>query len=80
MATEREIDGDLILKNMDQELPFRVGAFDGAVSIPALQWLCYVDKVLHNLTKRFERSNIVNLINKRNDLCTKLHLCFNCVI
>lgn len=52
VATERETDGDLILGDMGQGLPFRAGAFDGAVSISALQWLCYADKASHNPTKR----------------------------
>jgi len=55
VATERETDGDLILGDMGQGLPFRAGAFDGAVSISALQWLCYADKASHNPTKRLYR-------------------------
>lgn len=52
VARERETDGDLILGDMGQGLPFRAGAFDGAVSISALQWLCYADKASHNPIKR----------------------------
>ncbi|XP_020288884.1 probable 18S rRNA (guanine-N(7))-methyltransferase [Pseudomyrmex gracilis] len=52
IAKEREIDGDLILGDMGQGLPFRAGIFDGAVSISALQWLCYADKTSHNPVKR----------------------------
>lgn len=52
MAKERETDGDLILGDMGQGLPFRAGIFDGAVSISALQWLCYADKTSHNPVKR----------------------------
>lgn len=37
---------------MGQGLPFKAGAFDGAVSISALQWLCYANKASHNPTKR----------------------------
>lgn len=33
-------DGDLFLADMGQGLPFRPGAFDAAISISALQWLC----------------------------------------
>ncbi|EFN76606.1 Uncharacterized methyltransferase WBSCR22 [Harpegnathos saltator] len=52
VAKERETDGDLILGDMGNGLPFRAGTFDGAVSISALQWLCYADKTSHNPVKR----------------------------
>ncbi|XP_014607079.1 PREDICTED: probable 18S rRNA (guanine-N(7))-methyltransferase [Polistes canadensis] len=52
VAQERETDGDLILSDMGQGLPFRAGTFDGAVSISALQWLCNADKSTHNPSKR----------------------------
>ena len=35
--------GDLLSVDMGQGLPFRPGTFDGAISISALQWLCYSD-------------------------------------
>ena len=35
--------GDLLLADMGQGLPFRPASFDGAVSVSALQWLCYSD-------------------------------------
>ena len=35
--------GDLLQVDMGQGLPFRPGSFDGAVSVSALQWLCYSD-------------------------------------
>ncbi len=38
VAKEREVEGDLILGDLGQGLPFRAGAFDGAISISALQW------------------------------------------
>lgn len=52
VAAERETDGDLILGDIGQGLPFKAGTFDGAVSISALQWLCYANKASHNPTKR----------------------------
>ncbi|KAK2577256.1 hypothetical protein KPH14_003397 [Odynerus spinipes] len=52
VAQERETDGDLILGDMGQGMPFRAGSFDGAVSISALQWLCNADKASHNPSKR----------------------------
>jgi 18S rRNA (guanine1575-N7)-methyltransferase len=52
VALEREVEGDLLLGDLGQGLPFRAGAFDGAVSISALQWLCNADKTCHNPAKR----------------------------
>lgn len=44
VASEKESEtGDLISSDMGQGLPFRPGSFDGAISISALQWLCYSD-------------------------------------
>lgn len=40
IALQREVDGDLFLADMGQGIPFRAGAFDAAVSISAIQWLC----------------------------------------
>lgn len=40
---------------MGHGLPFRAGAFDGAVSISALQWLCYASKASDNPVKRLYR-------------------------
>jgi len=39
--------GDLIEQDMGQGLPLRPGAFDGAISVSAVQWLCNVDKASH---------------------------------
>lgn len=52
VAVEREVEGDLILSDMGQGMPFKAGAFDGAVSISALQWLCNADKKSHVPQKR----------------------------
>lgn len=52
IAIEREIDGDLVLGDMGQGMPFKPGTFDGAISISALQWLCNADKTSHNPHKR----------------------------
>ena len=46
------MEGDLLLGDLGDGLPFRAGAFDGAVSISALQWLCNADKKYHRPTKR----------------------------
>lgn len=53
VALEREdCDGDLILGDMGEGLPFRPGSFDGAISISALQWLCNADFKEANPFKR----------------------------
>ncbi|XP_008550758.1 probable 18S rRNA (guanine-N(7))-methyltransferase [Microplitis demolitor] len=52
VAREREVEGDLILNDIGQGLPFKAGTFDGAISISALQWLCNADKKSHNPVKR----------------------------
>jgi len=39
-ALERDVDGDMILADIGQGVPFRAGAFDAAISISAIQWLC----------------------------------------
>jgi len=55
VAKDREVDGDLLLGDLGDGLPFRAGAFDGAVSISALQWLCNADKAYHKPTKRLAK-------------------------
>jgi len=52
IADEREVEGDLVLGDMGDGLPFKAGAFDGAISISALQWLCNADKAHHRPAKR----------------------------
>uniref|UniRef100_A0A224YRM6 18S rRNA (guanine-N(7))-methyltransferase n=1 Tax=Rhipicephalus zambeziensis TaxID=60191 RepID=A0A224YRM6_9ACAR len=52
VAQEREAAGDMLLGDLGQGLCFRAGAFDGAISISALQWLCNADKKSHNPVKR----------------------------
>ncbi|CAB3385017.1 probable 18S rRNA (guanine-N(7))-methyltransferase [Cloeon dipterum] len=52
VARDREVEGDLLLGDLGQGLPFRAGAFDGAISISALQWLCNADKAGHKPAKR----------------------------
>lgn len=52
VAKEREVEGDLILGDIGEGVPFRAGAFYGAISISALQWLCNADKSYHKPHKR----------------------------
>ncbi|XP_042218411.1 probable 18S rRNA (guanine-N(7))-methyltransferase isoform X2 [Homarus americanus] len=51
-ALEREVDGDIMLADIGQGVPFRAGMFDGAISISAVQWLCYADTSNHKPAKR----------------------------
>nr|ACO51973.1 methyltransferase WBSCR22 [Aquarana catesbeiana] len=55
VALDREIEGDLILGDMGQGIPFRPGTFDGCISISALQWLCNANKKTHNPSRRLFR-------------------------
>ena len=43
IALQRDVDGDLLLADIGQGVPFRAGAFDAAISISAIQWLCNAD-------------------------------------
>ena len=52
VAKEREIDGDIILHDAGQGLPFRPGCFDGCISVSALQWLCTSNKKGDNPVRR----------------------------
>lgn len=52
VALEREVEGDLILSDMGEGVPFKAGAFDGVISISAIQWLCNADKSHHVPHKR----------------------------
>jgi 18S rRNA (guanine1575-N7)-methyltransferase len=54
IAKKRKVEGEMVLGDLGQGLPFRPGAFDGAISISALQWLCNADKASHNSAKRLQ--------------------------
>ncbi|XP_059549441.1 probable 18S rRNA (guanine-N(7))-methyltransferase [Myotis daubentonii] len=43
-ALDREAQGDLLLGDMGQGIPFKPGSFDGCISISAVQWLCSANK------------------------------------
>ena len=43
VALQRDVDGDLLLADIGQGVPFRPGTFDAALSISAIQWLCSAD-------------------------------------
>ncbi|KAI5810162.1 S-adenosyl-L-methionine-dependent methyltransferase [Peziza echinospora] len=40
VALDSDTQGDLLLADMGQGIPFRPGTFDAAVSVSAIQWLC----------------------------------------
>ncbi|KAK3074159.1 18S rRNA (guanine1575-N7)-methyltransferase [Teratosphaeriaceae sp. CCFEE 6253] len=39
-ALGRDVEGDMLLADIGQGVPFRPGTFDAAISISAIQWLC----------------------------------------
>ncbi|ORY90775.1 S-adenosyl-L-methionine-dependent methyltransferase [Leucosporidium creatinivorum] len=55
VALEREVEGDLFLADIGQGIPFRAGAFDGAISVSVLQWLCNADSTSHSPAQRLLR-------------------------
>ena len=55
VALERGIEGDLMCQDVGQGFGFRAGAFDGAISISVIQWLCNADKSSHEPWKRLQR-------------------------
>ncbi|TPX34358.1 hypothetical protein SmJEL517_g03022 [Synchytrium microbalum] len=55
VAKERDTEGDLFLADIGDGVSFRPGAFDGAISISVLQWLCNADKSSHNPKNRLAR-------------------------
>ena len=40
VALQRDVEGDLLLADIGQGVPFRADTFDAAISISAIQWLC----------------------------------------
>lgn len=52
IAAERDVEGDLVENDIGQGFGLRAGTFDGAISISAIQWLCYNDKRGHRSARR----------------------------
>ena len=52
VASEREVEGDVMHSDMGHGFGFRHGTFDGAISISAIQWLCSAEKSSQNPWKR----------------------------
>jgi 18S rRNA (guanine1575-N7)-methyltransferase len=57
VAVERGVleGGDVLVTDMGAGFGFRPGVFDGAISVSALQWLCYNDQKAHRSAARLER-------------------------
>lgn len=51
----RDVEGDLMLQDMGQGIPFRAGSFDAAISISAIQWLCNADTSYNDPRQRLMR-------------------------
>ena len=45
IAHDREVEGDVCLSDLGHGVPFRMGTFDGAISISAVQWLPLFEEV-----------------------------------
>ncbi|XGW15839.1 hypothetical protein V3C99_001352 [Haemonchus contortus] len=52
---DRDNMGDFILADMGNGVPFLPGAFDGAISISAIQWLCHANSSDQNPKRRLHR-------------------------
>eukprot|EP01035_Chromulina_nebulosa_P019961 gene19961-25930_t len=59
--------GDLVYTDIGQGLPYRPGSFDGAISISAIQWLCYSNSSEQDPRHRLNRffSSLYSIL-KRN--------------
>ncbi|KAL8669742.1 MAG: hypothetical protein Q9168_005684 [Polycauliona sp. 1 TL-2023] len=55
IALQKDVEGDLLLGDIGQGLPFRAGTFDAAVSISAIQWLCNAESTEVNPQGRLSR-------------------------
>ncbi|OBT44337.1 hypothetical protein VE02_05132 [Pseudogymnoascus sp. 03VT05] len=55
VALQRDVEGDLMLADIGQGVPFRAGTFDAAISISAIQWLCNAESSDVSPTGRLSR-------------------------
>lgn len=55
IALQRDVEGDLMLADIGQGVPFRAGTFDAAISISAIQWLCSAESSDASPTGRLTR-------------------------
>lgn len=47
-ALEKDVAGDLAEADAGNGVPFRMGCYDGVISVSAIQWLCNADRSEHN--------------------------------
>eukprot|EP00286_Rhodomonas_abbreviata_P018614 CAMPEP_0181297444 /NCGR_PEP_ID=MMETSP1101-20121128/5241_1 /TAXON_ID=46948 /ORGANISM="Rhodomonas abbreviata, Strain Caron Lab Isolate" /LENGTH=282 /DNA_ID=CAMNT_0023402377 /DNA_START=1 /DNA_END=849 /DNA_ORIENTATION=+ len=52
VAKDMEVEGDVMVNDMGQGLPFRPATFDGCISISAIQWLCNAEGSSSNPYRR----------------------------
>ncbi|UKZ79799.1 hypothetical protein TrVFT333_007561 [Trichoderma virens FT-333] len=55
ILSARDVEGDLMLADIGQGVPFRAGTFDAAISISAIQWLCSAESSETSPTGRLNR-------------------------
>jgi 18S rRNA (guanine1575-N7)-methyltransferase len=55
VALEREVEGDLLLSDIGNGIPFRPGSFDACISISVLQWLFNVESSTTSSHRRLHR-------------------------
>ncbi|KAF2671470.1 S-adenosyl-L-methionine-dependent methyltransferase [Microthyrium microscopicum] len=55
VALERDVEGDMLLADAGQGVPFRPGTFDAAISISAVQWLCNAESSVESAPGRLKR-------------------------
>jgi 18S rRNA (guanine1575-N7)-methyltransferase len=55
VARREGCEGDLVVNDIGEGLPFRPASFDGAVSISTVQWLCTAFRSAHNPRSRIKR-------------------------
>jgi 18S rRNA (guanine1575-N7)-methyltransferase len=55
VALEHDAEGDMLLADAGQGVPLRAGAFDGAISISAVQWLCNAESSDETAAGRLRR-------------------------
>lgn len=52
---EREVEGDLLLSDIGNGIPFRPGSFDACISVSVLQWLFNAESSNTSSHRRFSR-------------------------
>jgi 18S rRNA (guanine1575-N7)-methyltransferase len=55
VALDNGAEGDMLLSDAGQGVPFRAGSFDAAISISAIQWLCNAESTTETAPGRLKR-------------------------